>query len=299
MNLQLSRAAHWMSSGTHRLRRLVPASTYCVLCARPGQAGIDLCVSCQQQLKPTRHRDRCGQLSDLCTRCGQQIAASTVASSLSRPLTRTLDVHGAVDCAVPVTHAAHTSQSSGRPGVLCSECRGLGGQLFAHIVAPYRYAFPLDRLVKRIKYAGDRQLTRPLGRLLAAAVDTGGVDRNIQALIPMPLHHSRLSERGFNQAEDLARWCGAALGIAVCAEMAQRIESTGSLAGLNRQERRLRILGVFRAHESVAGKRVAIVDDVMTTGASAGELARELYDSGADAVELWVLARTSSVRAGV
>ena len=114
----------------------------------------------------------------------------------------------------------------------------------------------------------------------------------------MPLHASRLRERGFNQAQDIARWCGQVLGIGVQAGWVSRIVDTGALAGLSRMERQHRILGAFRANDALAGRRVAIIDDVLTTGASARELAREIYDSGADSVEVWVLARTSSSRTG-
>ena len=75
-----------------------------------------------------------------------------------------------------------------------------------------------------------------------------------------------------------------------------RIVDTGSLAGLTRQERQLKILGAFRADNTLVGLNVAIVDDVLTTGSSARELARELYDSGVASVELRELARTSSNR---
>ena len=267
--------ARVISSGALSLLGGLSPGTHCALCARAGQPGVDLCDSCQQHFKASRHHFRCGQASRLCVGCGQEVPLDSVHFD------------------EPVGKICQSAE------FFCSSCRHKNSPVFSYIVAPYRYAFPLDRLIKRVKYAGDRQLTRVLGHLLATAVGRGACDRDIDMLIPMPLHHSRLAERGFNQAQDIAHWCGSVLGIAVNAQMVQRIEATGSLAGLNRQERSLRILGVFRASESVAGFRVAIVDDVMTTGASAAELARELYDSGALSVELWVLARTSSVREGV
>jgi len=131
---------------------------------------------------------------------------------------------------------------------------------------------------------------------LAQAVLHDTTDVLPEILLPMPLHPDRLQQRGFNQARDIAMWCGKRLDLPVPASQVSRIVDTGSLAGLNRQERRLRILGAFRACDALAGRRVAIVDDVLTTGASARELAREIYDSGAESVELWVLARTSSNR---
>lgn len=180
----------------------------------------------------------------------------------------------------------------------CAVCFEGAGKFLHRIVVPFRYAYPVDRLIKRIKYREDRQLTRVLGSLLADTVELHNSDMLPQVLLPMPMHSSRLRHRGFNQANDIAHWCGKRLGLPVAANQVSRIVDTGSLAGLNRHERQLRILGAFRAADALAGKRVAIVDDVLTTGSSARELAREIYDSGAASVELWVLARTSSTREG-
>ena len=238
--------------------------TYCTLCARPGQSGIDLCGACHAQFKSRLLMDEFGVGNMLCSGCG-------------------------VECTVFAAGDAD----------FCQDCSLQAGKFLSRIIAPYRYAYPLNRLIKRLKYGSDRQLARVLGTLLANSVKTQREGVLPEVLIPMPLHVSRLSERGFNQAQDIARWCGYYLGIEVSSNLAGRAVDTGSLAGLSRAERQHRILGAFRASDTLVDKHVAIVDDVLTTGASGRELAREIYDSGAASVELWVLARTSSLRVGV
>lgn len=200
-----------------------------------------------------------------------------------------------------ITH----SDRAGRVTSLCLAC-GIEGRSeicascaqrrspFTRIVAPYRYAFPLDKIIHQLKYHDRRVYARVLGSLLCAAVPAEGVLPDV--LVSVPLSRARARKRGFNQAADIARWCASELGVPHWPDAAERIAETGSLAGLSRAERQQHILGAFRAADRVCGKRIAIVDDVLTTGATAREFATELYDTGALSVELWVLARTSSTR---
>jgi ComF family protein len=158
---------------------------------------------------------------------------------------------------------------------------------------PFRYAWPVDCLIHQLKYRKQGNHARVLGVLLARmAADSS--PRLPDILLPVPMHSARLRERGFNHAADIARWCGSELHVEVRASWASRILDTGALAGLSRAEREHRIRGAFAVSERVAGLRIAIVDDVLTTGATASELARELYDTGAAEVELWVIARTAA-----
>jgi len=147
-----------------------------------------------------------------------------------------------------------------------------------------------------MKYHDQQALARVLGGLLAIEV-MRGLQSRIELpdiIVPVPMHQSRLTERGFNQAADIARWCARDLKLPSKAGWAQRVMNTGSLAGLSRAERQARIRGAFNVHAAVADQHIAIVDDVLTTGATTGELTRELLDSGAASVQLWVLARTEA-----
>jgi len=98
--------------------------------------------------------------------------------------------------------------------------------------------------------------------------------------------------RGFDHARDLAMGVGHQLGIVCRPDWATRIVNTGSLAAHSRTERQWLIRGAFAVDAAVADQHIAIVDDIFTTGATAGELARELYDTGAASVAVWTLART-------
>ena len=192
----------------------------------------------------------------------------------------------------------------------CPACDDKSSQ-YARIVCPYRYTFPLNRMIQVLKYGHDRVMGRVLGELLAyglyqedsrqgkdgcaASSGEGAVkspDTSPDIVIPVPLHASRLAQRGFNHAADIARFAAGRLNLPWSEELAERIEDTGSLAGLSRAEREHRIRGAFAVSDRIADQHIVIVDDVLTTGATSGELARELYDTGAATVELWVVART-------
>ena len=241
--------------------------TYCAICHRRARGDIDLCRFCIALLKQCTHQNRAGVTTCVCPACGQE-QHCTAKSSI---------------------------ESSGHCG--CLTCNS-GHRLLHRIVAPYRYAFPLSRLIHRFKYHEQRQLARVLATLLVEEIRRQCASDLPQFIVPMPMPVSRMRARGFNQALDLAHWISKPLNLPVGRDLVTRIEDTESLAGLSRQARQQRILGAFRASEEVQGKHLAIVDDVFTTGASARELARELYDSGAASVELWVLARTSNRRSG-
>ena len=174
----------------------------------------------------------------------------------------------------------------------CIKCANKSSP-YAHLLVPFRYAHPVDRLVTGLKYGGQLSYGRVLGTLLADECARTGAPMP-DALLPMPMHPSRYRQRGFNQAQELARWCGSRLGLGVRSDWASRHVDTPALAGLNKASRELTIRGAFQVEPAVAGRHIAIVDDVLTTGASSTELARELYDTGAQTVSLWVVARTAS-----
>ena len=153
--------------------------------------------------------------------------------------------------------------------------------------AAYAYAFPIDALIRAYKYGGDLTLAPALGAALADAT-VGDVD----AIVPMPLSDARLRERGFNQAHELARHAGRRLALPVLPHACRRVVDTAPQASLPWAERSRNVRGVFVCDADLAGKHMAIVDDVMTTGATLNELARTLKRAGAAYVSAWVVART-------
>jgi ComF family protein len=155
--------------------------------------------------------------------------------------------------------------------------------------ACFEYRFPLDRLVQRFKFAGDLALGRWLGERLAARVrDEAGVD----LIVVPPLSAARLRERGFNQALEMAKRVARSLGVASDTRALARVRETEPQPGLGRAERAANLRGAFRCDADVKALHVAIVDDVLTTGATADALARVLKRAGAARVSVWAAART-------
>lgn len=155
------------------------------------------------------------------------------------------------------------------------------------VTAACGYAFPLDALIHAYKYRGDLTIAPVLAALLARVTA-----RDVDALIPMPLAPGRLRERGFNQARELARHVGRALALPVLDGVCRKVADTPPQAALPWKERARNVRGAFVCDANLEGRRVAIVDDVMTTGATLNELARNLKRAGAVHVGGWVVART-------
>jgi ComF family protein len=187
---------------------------------------------------------------------------------------------------------------------LCVFCRAdlpwLGGQSPGAVVA-MRFARPVDDLIRELKYRGVVANARVLGVLLAQVVqERGGPLPSL--LVPVPLHASRLRERGFNQAAALARYAGRMLGVGCAYSVVRRVRDTPSQTSLSVEERRRNVRGAF----AVSGARarallgavghVAIVDDVMTTGSTVAELKHTLLAAGVRQVEVWAVARVSADR---
>jgi len=170
----------------------------------------------------------------------------------------------------------------------CALCRnGLRGFDAAYTFGAYEGA--LRELIHLFKYAGVRTLARPLGGYLAMALPR---DRRFDALVPMPLHWLRRWRRGFNQSELLAREVSRRCGIPVL-KAVRRTRATRTQAGLSPSARRENVAGAFRLRRRVRleGMRLLLVDDVMTTGATAAACASALKRGGAAMVALLALAR--------
>jgi ComF family protein len=138
-----------------------------------------------------------------------------------------------------------------------------------------------------MKFHGDLVAARGLGEVLAEAV----ADQRMDALIPVPLHRRRLAERGFNQALELARPVARVTGAALWPHHAVRQRATAAQSGLDARARQANIRGAFRIRRPLDGARIAIIDDVVTTGGTTGELARALLEAGAATVTVWAVAR--------
>ena len=147
------------------------------------------------------------------------------------------------------------------------------------VVAPFLYAPPLDHHIQQLKYAGARSLGRAFGLLLAPAVRDAC--RDVDVLVAVPLHPTRLRERGYNQAIEIARPLCRALDVPVLLRGIERRHASPSQTGGSAVQRHASVAAAFRVARSLAGLRIAIVDDVITTGATVNALAAELLAAGA------------------
>ncbi len=160
---------------------------------------------------------------------------------------------------------------------------------FVRCHAVFRYAFPADVLIQRLKFGGELALAGFLADCLAEEI---GQATPPDLLLPMPLHPRRLGERGFNQAVEISRALSRRLGIPLALDACRRERHTPAQAGLDLKARRRNLRRAFACEPALAGLRVALLDDVMTSGTSLDELARAVRRAGAAEVEAWVVART-------
>ena len=166
---------------------------------------------------------------------------------------------------------------------------------YARTVCVADYAHPWVSLVGAFKFQGRVELAGPLARQLGLAVSASAVGLPSQ-VIPVPLSAPRLAERGYNQAWELARRCARRLGVQAESGVLLRPLDSAHQTGLTRAERQRNLRGAFMVEPErrgdIKGAHLALVDDVMTTGATAAEATRTLLRAGAARVDLWVLART-------
>lgn len=161
---------------------------------------------------------------------------------------------------------------------------------FSGVAAAGVYDGPLRRAVHRLKYGGEIALDRPLAELLDEAVDRQLPGFRPDLIVPVPLHRQRLRERGYNQSLLLARRLGKLRGVPAPCRLLARTRPTPPQQGLTAAARRANLRGAFALRGKVAG-RVLLVDDVLTTGATARECGRILKEGGASHVAVAVLGR--------
>jgi len=199
-------------------------------------------------------------------------------------------------------------------GGLCQSCED-GPPVFDHAVAALDYALPWNSLIASLKFKQDPAIARSLAQMLAQAVrqrwgprqprmpeaQTPATPRRLRAgaptvLMPVPLSPQRLRERGYNQAGLLAHHLGRTLGVPVQHEGLIRRRHTERLMRLDAAEREAHIRHAFAVHPAslkhIQRRHVAVVDDVLTSGATLNEIARTLWQAGAREVSVWVVART-------
>ena len=259
-------ALRWLAAGA---QWLLPAR--CLVCAEAGDAGLDLCAACHSALPR----------NDLaCPRC---------ALPMGLPAAVQLPVAARASAAAVPAREQWPSPAACATGppAMCAACLQRPPPLDATWAA-FLYAAPLDRLLPRYKFHGDLAAGRLLAQLMAQAWSG---DVRPQALVPVPLHQARLRRRGYDQALELARPLATALDLPLRCDLLQRVRATAAQSELDAAARRRNLRGAFRAGARDLPAHVALVDDVMTTGATVHAAAEALRRAGVARVDAWVCAR--------
>ncbi|MEQ1488656.1 MAG: ComF family protein [Methylotenera sp.] len=195
---------------------------------------------------------------------------------------KSLPWHGAPQCPQCGLHS---------DGLVCGHCLSSPPD-FDATHSLFTYDFPVDSMLQHYKYRDMLYLSNTFATLFSQKLATKNNANKIDLIIPMPMHSARLKERGFNQALEIARIIAKNSQIKCDFTTCQRTKLTPPQASLPLKERIKNIRGVFSCMQKLQGLNIAIVDDVMTTGASLNELAKTLKQAGASHVECWVIART-------
>lgn len=216
----------------------------------------------------------------LCPGChGWAPAGCPLCPDCTRLLPRLL--HACPRCALPYEHPGTRGE--------CGRCQRRP-PAFAAARAAFRYAPPVDHFIRALKFNNDLGLAGLLGAELARAVrDAPRPD----LIVPVPLHRSRLRERGYNQALEIARIAGHLLDLPLDGHGLVRRRATAAQSDLPREARRRNVRGAFRVRvpRRYRGMHIALLDDVMTSGSTAQAAAQSLRAAGARRVEVWVVAR--------
>jgi ComF family protein len=171
---------------------------------------------------------------------------------------------------------------------LCGRCLQRP-PVFDACFAPFRYAFPVDRMIQGLKYRRELVYGRILGKLLARHLARR--ETRPELVIPVPLGLARYRERGFNQARELALPVCKSLGLTLNSAGVARHRETQEQASLDRKERLKNTQHAFALTAPLTARHVALVDDVVTTGSTANEISKLLRAAGVEWIEVWAVAR--------
>ncbi len=177
---------------------------------------------------------------------------------------------------------------------VCGHCQR-NPPAFDRTYAVFDYAEPIDRLVHELKFHGKLHTASLLGLLMGQRL-LAQVSALPDLLLPVPLHPQRLRQRGFNQSVELGRWLAREMELPLSVDGCRRRRATPAQVGQSAEARRHNLAGAFEVVADVRGKRVALLDDVMTTGSTVDALATVLQRAGVGQVQVWVCARASRLR---
>ena len=185
-------------------------------------------------------------------------------------------------CALPMAHES-----------LCGHCQRCP-PVFDSVIAPLCYQDPIDQMLCALKYHQQLSFARTAAGLITDTVRESGEPRP-DLLVGVPMTHRAVRKRGLNQAVFLARLIGRQLGIPAKSTLIKKLRETDRQSTLNASKRQRNLKGAFHCKGSLEDKHIALVDDILTTGATANEISKVLKVAGANRVDIWVCARTPEV----
>lgn len=206
---------------------------------------------------------------------------------------RGMDLCAACEADLPVNSNPCPQCAHPLPALARSKCGRCLRQApaFDQAVVPFQYLAPFDQLICGLKFSAKLHYARTLSALLGAHLAVRS-ELNIDLIVPVPLHRQRQWMRGFNQAVELARPIGRRLSIPVQTRGFRRVRATHAQATLATRARRRNLRDAFAVAGCLQGRRIAVVDDVVTTATTVNEFAKALKSAGAQWVEVWAVART-------
>jgi len=181
--------------------------------------------------------------------------------------------------------------------LICGGCRAITdcSHSVDLCIAALSYEFPVDRFVTALKYRHKPEFARVLGDLLTIRIQEQIARPDYRlpdAIVPVPLHPLRLLQRGFNQSAEIARWVAMTLQLPRDGRLVRRARNTPAQTSLSRTARLANMHRAFQLTAPVKGMRIALLDDVITTGATITALADLLKRAGALEIQVWAAART-------
>lgn len=226
-------------------------------------------------------------LQSSCSFCGLQQSELGICS----PCLSAIEPMGTscATCASPI-EASSLSQNNSQDEHHCGQCTQKP-PLFNKIIAATRYKFPVDKAVSELKFNKQLHYARSLSHVLERRIRLSYDDSPLpQALVAIPLHPKRLSERGFNQSDIISRHLSSSLGIQVSNALT-RVKDTPHQIGLSEKQRRKNLKNAFYLRQSLP-PHIALIDDVVTTGSTVSEAAKLCLNHGVKQVDVWCLSKT-------
>lgn len=195
---------------------------------------------------------------------------------------------GCLQDLLPVIHRCPICAKANDSGHVCGQCLKKRPGFF-RVLALFEYQFPVDRLIKSFKFNKQPALSVVFAKHFVNRLDK--TDATPKLLLPVPLFKGRQRSRGYNQSLEFAKHLGKETGIAVDSTSCIRIKNCVPQSSLPRNQRKTNVAGAFALKTNTLPDHVAIVDDVMTTGATVSEITRLLKTAGCRTVEVWTVAR--------